>query len=288
MSKKRSKKKQHVKKTDYNKLRLDSVICVILFFIPSVMFSYFTFFLFPAKEPLLLLIGFLGCLIIGIGLILIYVFFKDKDKKRKEEITNLSAMPLVGLMFVIVSCVLSYGSISVDDGKLGSRLLSVFFVLLFVLSYFGFRDAITLFLRSQKVSKTNIKKSLKGKKNYWFLQELHEKFDLGSLYTMNKVFLLFCIVTIASVLLAWLTDFLYFVFCCTYMVAAIGSMSCLVFSITQNNKKLYGKSFVLVRKKEHGPGWFHTIAGDAFSIIFPLQLSFVNFWLYNENFSTFI
>ncbi len=284
MSKKRSKKKQHVKKTDYNELRLDSVMFIVLFLVPSIVFSYFTFFLFPAKEPLLLLIGFLGCLIIGIGLIFLYIFFKDKSIKRKDGILNISAIPLVGLVFVIVSCVLSYGSVSVDDGKLGSRLLSVFFVWLLVWSYFDFRSAVKMFLRSQKVSKTNIKKSLNGKKNYWLLQELHEKFNLGSLYMMNKVFLLFCLVTIASSLLAWLTDFLYFVFCCTYMVASITSLSCLIFSIIQNNNKLYGQSFVLIRKKEHGPGWFHTIVGDVFSIIFPVQISFVNFWLYNENF----
>lgn len=284
MSKKRSKKKQHVKKMNYNKLVLDSVIWIVLFLVPSIVFSYFTSFLFPAKEPLLLLIGFLGCLIIGIGLIFLFIFFKDKSKKRKEGIFNISAIPLVGLVFVIVSCVLSYGSFSVDDGKLGSRLLSMFFVCLLVWSYFDFRSAVKMFLRSKKVSNTNIKKSLKGKKNYWLLQELHEKFNLGSLYMMNKVFLLFCLVTIASSLLAWLTDFLYFAFCCTYMVASITSLSCLIFTIIQNNNKLYGKAFVLIRKKEHGPGWFHTVVGDFLSIIFPVQISFVNFWLYNENF----
>ena len=52
----------------------------------------------------------------------------------------------------------------------------------------------------------------------------------------------------------------------------------------QNNKRIYGKAFVLIRKKEHGPGWFHSIVDDVVFIIFPVLISLVNFWLYNENF----
>lgn len=284
MSKKRSKKKQHVKETDYKELRLDSVVFFILFLVPSVVFSVFTFFLFPADKPLLLLIGLLGCFIIGIGFIFGLNYFKDKRKKEKGENVNIFAIILVGLFLVIVSCFLSYGNISIDDGKIGSLLLSSFFVCWFVLCYFDFRFAVEIFLRSQKVSKTNIKKSMKGKRNYWLLQELHEKFDLGSLYVMNKVFLLLCLVSIASLMLSWLADFLYFAFCCIYMIASMVSVFCSFFSAMQNNKRIYGKAFVLIRKKEHGPGWFHSIVDDVVFIIFPVLISLVNFWLYNENF----
>ena len=70
----------------------------------------------------------------------------------------------------------------------------------YLLFHLNFRSA----LRARRYSKSFIDKSLKGKRNLWWYEELHRKIGLGPLYALHKCFVcLYPAVFAFHLLLGW-------------------------------------------------------------------------------------
>lgn len=67
--------------------------------------------------------------------------------------------------------------------------LSVIFLLYMPLHYLFFRMTVAACLRAGKMSHTAIKKAMKGKRNFWFYEQVHRSYGLGNMYWLNKWFL---------------------------------------------------------------------------------------------------
>ena len=92
------------------------------------------------------------------------------------------------------------------------------------LHYLFFRMTVAASLRAGKMSRTAIKKAMKGKRNFWFYEELHRTHGLGNMYWLNKWFLsLFPAALILHLALGWmeqLTIFTALLTCVVLLLAA--------------------------------------------------------------------
>ena len=98
------------------------------------------------------------------------------------------------------------------------------FLIYMPLHYLFFRMTVAASLRAGKMSHTAIKKVMKGKRNFWFYEELHRTHGLGNMYWLNKWFLcLYPAVLILHLALGWmkrLTIFTALLTCVVLLLAA--------------------------------------------------------------------
>ncbi len=79
------------------------------------------------------------------------------------------------------------------------------FLIYMPLHYLFFRITVAASLKAGKMSNTAIKKAMKGKRNFWFYEELHRTYGLGNLYWLHKWFLcLYPAVLILHLGLGWM------------------------------------------------------------------------------------
>ena len=103
-------------------------------------------------------------------------------------------------------------------------ILCLIFLIYMPLHYLFFRMTVAASLRAGKMSRTAIKKAMKGKRNFWFYEELHRTHGLGNMYWLNKWFLsLFPAALILHLALGWmeqLTIFTALLTCVVLLLAA--------------------------------------------------------------------
>ena len=103
-------------------------------------------------------------------------------------------------------------------------ILCLIFLIYMPLHYLFFRMTVAASLRAGKMSHTAIKKVMKGKRNFWFYEELHRTHGLGNMYWLNKWFLsLFPAALILHLALGWmeqLTIFTALLTCVVLLLAA--------------------------------------------------------------------
>lgn len=95
------------------------------------------------------------------------------------------------------------------------------FLLYLCIIYPFIRMAIKKMLRQRQISKTTIKRSLTGFKNFWWYEKLHTEHNLGIVYRINKVFVTIMAVSVVlQCLLGWWNV-------CSPIIAVCVCLSCL-------------------------------------------------------------
>ena len=130
-------------------------------------------------------------------------------------------------------------------------LLNLFYAFFGIFNYIGFRIGVTAYLRHRKRSKTFIKKSKKGFANYWFYKKLHGELDLGAIYYLNLLLLIFTPMHFAfTVSCGWSDSFRFPIAVVSTVLCAVQIPSVVICQIYENYEQ-YGQAFVLLRRREN-------------------------------------
>ena len=120
--------------------------------------------------------------------------------------------------------------------------------------FITYREAIRNRIRHDGAGKSMIKKLIKGKRNYWWFEAIHEKYGIGILYPINKlltVLLPFSIVF--SLLFIWF-DFGKYLCAFLNTVLFVCSSITYIYSSMQEHYINFGSYFVILRVSQHR-GW---------------------------------
>ena len=115
---------------------------------------------------------------------------------------------------------------SINIEEMGILYILIWSFLLYLCIIYAFiRMAIKKMLRQKRISKTMIRKSLKGYKNFWWYEKLHAEHNLGIVYRINKVYVTIMAISIAlQCLLGWWNV-------CLPIIAVGVCLSCLCISV---------------------------------------------------------
>ena len=178
--KKNRKKNTKSNKRDY----LKGILSVIALIVPLLAYLIFITLIFPVANIVFVSIGIMGAIMISAGVMcLIWL-----QRGRGVSVAGIG----VGVILIGASAFVRHTPIY---DKLNEHYVNLYLLiwLAFVISaiwYFLFRGAIPGILRREGASKSAIKKSQKGLRNYWFYDEIHKKYNIGFLFYLNKIFIL--------------------------------------------------------------------------------------------------
>ena len=183
MSKKNKKKDKSTRKFEafYIFLR------VVGFILPLIAYLILTIAIFPAPNSGLTVLCILGAILVGIGLVNVVGLI---DGYHFGYFFTLLFMG-VGAVFISVGAILMYvpSIYSALDEKTITKYFIVWITLaVMAIMYFFARRGIIYILRSKKISQTTIKSLMHGKKKFWWYEAIHEQYEMGSVYWINKVF----------------------------------------------------------------------------------------------------
>ena len=193
MAKKR--KKQRNKEQE----RRESVIAfvkVVSFLLPLFLYILLTVFVFPAPNSGFLFMGIVGSFFVGCGVIILLGLLDGMYFGHALTSVFLG----IGFLMIFVSTLVMY--VPSIYSKFDERYVTFYFLvwgLLMVsaLYYFFFRQGVQSFFREKGYSKTRIKETLKGTRNFWCYEQAKTDLELGWIYYVNKGFLLVYLFSVA-------------------------------------------------------------------------------------------
>ena len=72
-------------------------------------------------------------------------------------------------------------------------------------TYMHFRDGVYAYCRTSKMSKSYIRKNIKGISNFWLYSQLHKNNNLGALYYLNLIYLFCLIAFLIAFAFSWIS-----------------------------------------------------------------------------------
>ena len=196
-------KKKKSKKTDTKKQSLMAFLRFVALILPFILYLVATVVVYPSPNSGFLVLGYLGCLILGLGLVNIVGLL---DEMYLGHIVTVISL-LLGTLLVTASSIIIY--VPQNYSQINEEYVTFYFVIwtMLVLSviYYGFfRGAVRLYLQERGLSKTAIKKAKEGKRNYWWYEELNQQIGLSWIYYVNKAYTLLFLFTVAfQMCLGW-------------------------------------------------------------------------------------
>lgn len=241
--------------------------------LPLIIFILVTSVFFPAPNSGFLFLAMVGCFIIGIG---IFNLVAAWIGQYLGHWVTLGCFLLGGLL-VAISCVIIYIPdiyALFDEEMVSYYFMSMLFLALPPIFYMMFRFAIGSWLRRKKISKSRIKKLKKGKKNYWWYEAIHEQYDMGLLYHLNRFLTVSYPITLGmSILLGWLRAMAPFI-SGLYALMSLTVAVMNLFSSVQNNLDEYGVPVVILRQAKSKR--IDSIIFDLAIAAFPLSAAYAH------------
>lgn len=139
-----------------------------------------------------------------------------------------------------------------DQEMVSYYFINVIFLCLPAIYYMMFRFGIESWLRAKRIGKSRIKGYKKGKKNFWWYEKINEKYDLGLLYGINRLFTIaYPAALILHLLFGWIKLVSIPV---SFLLVLSGGLSALMslFSSVQSNKEMHGHPIVLIARSRNG------------------------------------
>lgn len=127
-------------------------------------------------------------------------------------------------------------------------ILNLILVLYNIILYMFFREGIYDFLRLSKMSKTYIKKSRRGFRNYWLYSAIHKQHSLGILYYLNIIYLSYTLFFSVSTLALGYIKLLQPVLFIGSIVLLFIQIPCTVSSCAHIYHIEFGKPFILLTR----------------------------------------
>ena len=264
------------RKEAWRKHDLDALVFIVALMLPVFLFAWITLGLFPAPNSIVMLFGLAGSFILGFGLVCQVFAFKKEGKLVWTKLVLI--IYAIGGAITLLSCVVMYvppiyGLFNED--KMTQYVLSVLFVLMLPTFYSTFRYGVDSWLRRQHVSKTRIKAMKKGRRNYWWYEEIHRNYNMGIWYYLNVFVTGAYPVLLAVVLLFGWIPVVRRISNVLYVSMAVCSSLMILFGVAQDNLKEEGRAFLWVRVGKDCRG--RTILGTGLmeipSACFPLLMA---------------
>lgn len=200
------KKKARKKNTKVNDTRskVADALKVLGFFLPLACYLVSTLWIWPAPNSGFIAMGFVGAFFVGIGLMTLGSLVNGMYLSKWLTIIFVA----LGTLLIGISSAIMY--IPAVYSQIDEAFVTFYFMMWLFLSISGiwycfFRGAVTTSLREKGISKTQIEKSMKGMRNYWWYEEIHREFDLKIIFFVNKAFtIIYPAVIVIHFLFGWL------------------------------------------------------------------------------------
>ena len=114
----------------------------------------------------------------------------------------------------------------------------------------------------------------KGKRNYWWYEEIHRNHGMGMLYHLNKTFTISYLLALMMTIVFGFFRVMSIPICVLSMIAYLSMTVMKVFTNVQNNIEEHGKIFVLLKKNSMGKVdsiWF-----DLLSVALILVIAYAH------------
>ena len=184
---------------------------------------------------------------------------------------------LLGGILVAVSLSILYnpGAYAMfDELMVTYYFATMIFIALTPIFYLTFRFSVKSWLRRKRISQSKIKHMMKGKKNFWWYEALHEEVDMELVYRANKLLtILYPINLVLALSLGWIRCMAP-VITGLYVIVSILTAGMSLFSSVQSNIDAYGIPFVLIRRNENGG--FTSLLSDLAMAVFPLLAGYAH------------
>ena len=168
-------------------MSLMAFVKFMAFIIPLIIYILIITVVYPARNSGFIALGVLGSIVMGLGFVNIAGLI---DKMYLGHIVT-AILLTIGAFCVALSSVLLYTPslyTALDESQITFYFLAWGLLLVAGLYYIAFRSAISSDLRRNGFSKTRIKKSMEGLRNYWWYENLKDEFSHKWLVVVNKLF----------------------------------------------------------------------------------------------------
>ena len=187
MSKRKNKTMTKMRKNAAKSDGLVNFLRVLGLVLPLSIYLAFTTIVCPSPNSGFLALGCFGAMIVGLGLINVVGMI------QKLHLGHLVTFLLIstGAIFIGISLIVMY--VPEIYALWDEHTVTLYFfvwisLVAMAIFYFFSRRNVHNVLRERKISKSRIKELLKGKKNFWWFEAVHETYEMGSFYLVNKLF----------------------------------------------------------------------------------------------------
>lgn len=241
--------------------------------LPLVVLIIVTCIWFPVPNSGFLLLAMAGCFIIGIGIFNIIAAWINQYLGHWVTIGCF----LLGGVLVAISLTIMYTPdiyALFDEAMVSYYFITLLFLALPPIFYMMFRFSIDSWMRRKRISKTRIRKLKKGKRNYWWYEAIHQQYEMGLLYHLNKWLTIIYPITLGlSVLLGWLR-FMAPVISGMFAVLSLMTAAMLLFVSAQDNLDKYGVPIVFFRQSHKKA--IDSVFFDLMLAAFPLLMAYTH------------
>ena len=192
-------KKQHPKA-----YALLCFIGITVLFLPMLLLMLFCIFLYPAPNSGFLILASIGAFSIGIGFFNIVGAWIGQYLGHKVTAFCL----LIGAALTAIALVIMYVPDFYrifDEAAINHYFIQLIFCMLPPIYYVPFRVSFSEMIPEKTgLSEKRIERMKQGMRNYWLYESIHQEYDLGFRYMLNKVFLyLYVACTALFLLTGW-------------------------------------------------------------------------------------
>lgn len=219
-----------------------------------------------------LMLGLAGSFIIGIGLFNIVAAWLGQYLGHMVTFVCL----LGGGSLVAISSLLLFNKTLYnlfDQEVVSFCFVSLLFLMMPAIYYVLFRASVRNWLMiSKRMSKSKIKKSTIGKRNYWWYEQIHRENDIGGIYYLNRIFTVLYPLTFIFTLLTGLIRVMSIPICIMSIVTYLLMVIMCIFSKVQNNIENHGRVIVLYARNSND--LIDSVVFDIFEIIWCLLIAY--------------
>ena len=249
------------------------VICgIIALLLPYILLALVTLVWFPAPSGFLFL-TMVGAFIIGIGLFNIVAAWINQYLGHWVTIGCIG----IGSILVAISLIIIY--LPGLYNKFEEQLVTYYFISIILLLvpplfYVRFRLYVKSYLTRKHVNKKTGKRLMKGKRNFWWYEAIHNEVNLGMLYYLNKIItILYPVNLLLSLCLGWIRVVTPIV-SGLYAIISVLTAAMSIFSSVQHNLETYGRPIVILRiSKQNGT---ESLIFDLTAAAFPLTAAYAH------------
>ena len=223
------------------------------------------YFVAGGDEPIggWAILAILGCLVIGVGL------FNIVAAIIKQYLGHLlTAICLGGGGLIVALSIFMIEHPHLYDIDISMYyFVTLVFLLVPLIVYFFFRlNAIEYLSGKLKRRERTLRKSMKGKKNFWWYQKIHEEFDIGPIYYLNRAFTLLYLSAAAVTLVLGFFKATIPIVCAINLLTYAATAILWVYASVMYNINSYKSPIVLLRRSSTQR--IDSSVLDIFSVLF--------------------
>lgn len=226
------------------------------------------------------ILAILGCIAMGVGLFnLVAIIIKQYLGH------TLTAICLGGGGLIVALSVFMIENPHLYDIDISMYyFITLVFLLVPPIYYFFFRLNVIEYLSGKlKRRERTLRKSMKGKKNFWWYQSIHDEFGIGSIYHLNLVFTLLYVVAATVTLVLGFFKVTIPIVCAINLLTYAATAILSVYASLMYNTNTYNSPVVIFRRSASKR--IDSSLLDLFSVLFMLGIGWAEVKLCLEVFT---